>query len=338
MKRTDATHGQPGSYAWPMIALAMLATATGLPASDSPLVPGARPEFLGDLGAGEGPAWHPSGFLYFTGDGKIQRRDPKGKTEVVREPSDGANGLLFDKQGRLIVCEAGRRRVTRSEKDGILTVLSDRYEGKRYNSPNDLTMDSRGRIYFSDPRYGNREDMEMLDAEGRAIEGVYLIDETGRTRRIIAYEVDRPNGVLVSAGDQYLYVADNNNNTRGGARKLWRFSLAADGSVIEDSRKLVMDWEYGRGPDGMALDREGRLYVAGGLNEPHPPYETADKRKGGIYIFSPTETLVDFISIPKDEVTNCAFGGADLKTLFITAGGSLWSVRVQTPGQPEGEP
>lgn len=316
------------------LALAFMATAITPPLNESPLIPDTHPEYLGDLGAGEGPAWHPSGYLYFTGHDKIQRRDLKGKVETVRAPSAGANGLLFDKQERLIACEAGRRRITRLEKDGILTVLTDRYEGMRYNSPNDLAMDSRGRIYFSDPRYGNREDMEMFDAEGRPVEGVYLIDEAGRTRRVLCHEIDRPNGLLVSPQDRFLYVADNNNNSRGGARKLWRFDLNWDGSVLVDSRKLIMDWEYGRGPDGMAMDQMGRLYVAAGLNDPHPPYETAEKRKAGIYIIAQDETLVDFVSIPKDEVTNCAFGGPDLKTLFITAGGTLWSVRVQTPGLP----
>jgi gluconolactonase len=231
------------------------------------------------------------------------------------------------------VCESQGRRITRPERDGSITVMADQFEGHRFNSPNDLTMDSKGRIYFSDPRYGRRETMEMTDAQGKLVEGVYRIDAPGKVARIITHEADRPNGVLVSPGDQYLYVADNNNNNVGAARKLWRFNLKADGSIDAASRRLIFDWENGRGPDGVKMDRKGRLFVAAGLNKPHLPAETADKFKGGVYILSPEGKLLEFVPIPNDEVTNCAFGGEDLKTLFITAGGTLWSVGVDTPGR-----
>lgn len=302
-------------------------------AEDSPLPPGAKPKMELASGAGEGPAWHPSGDLYFSGNNRITRFDAKGTAHVFREPSGGSNGLLFDPQHRLVVCESGGRRVTRTEADGSITVLADHYQGKRFNTPNDLTLDTKGRIYFTDPHYGNRDSMEMRDEDGRLIEGVYRIDAPGQVARIIAHEVDRPNGILVSPNDQHLYVADNNNNTVGGLRKLWRFDLRPDGSVNAASRKLIFDWETGRGPDGLKMDRQGRLYVAGGLNSSNPPFETAEKFKGGIYILSAEGKLLDFVPIPKDEVTNCAFGGADLKTLFITAGGTLWSIRVNTPGR-----
>src|SRR5437773_1342534 len=140
------------------------------------------------------------------------------------------------------------------------------------------------------------------------------------------------NGVLVSPDDRFLYVADNNNNNVGGARKLWRFRLKRDGAIDPASRKLIFDWQDGRGPDGFKMDQKGRLYVAAGLNKPHPPFESADTFKGGVYILSPEGKLLDFIAIPVDEVTNCAFGGADLKTFFIAAGGTLWSIRVDTAG------
>jgi gluconolactonase len=138
--------------------------------------------------------------------------------------------------------------------------------------------------------------------------------------------------VLVSPDDEYFYVADNNNNNAGAARKLWRFGLRPDGTIDPASRKLIFDWHDGRGPDGVKADRLGRLYVAAGLNKPNPPYETADKFKGGVYVISPEGKLLDFIAIPVDETTNCAFGGTDWKTLFITAGGTLWSIPVNTPG------
>jgi gluconolactonase len=301
-------------------------------AAGSLLVPGAKPVNLGAVGAGEGPAWHPDGSLYFTGGGRITRLVPGAKPQVYREESGGANGLLFDRQRRLIACESRNRRITRTAQDGSITVLAAAYDGHRFNSPNDLTIDSKGRIYFSDPRYGRRDDMEMRDAGGRLVEGVYRIDAPGQVTRVIAGEVERPNGVLVSPHDEYLFVADNNNNTIGGARKLWRFRLKPGGSIDPASRKLLFDWGDARGPDGLKMDRQGRLYVAAGLNKPNPPYETAGKLKGGVYILSPEGKLLEFVPIPVDEVTNCAFGGADLKTLFVTAGGTLWSVAVTTAG------
>lgn len=287
----------------------------------SPIPPGAKPVQLASSGAGEGPAWR-DGWLYFSGGGKISRWKPGGAVEVFRDPSGGSNGLRFDAQGRLIVCEAGNRRVTRTEADGSITVLADRYEGRRFNTPNDLTIDSRGRIYFSDPRYGKRDGMEM------DIEGVYRIDAPGKVVRVLGREVERANGVLISPDGRYLYVADNNNNNVGGARKLWRFTLRPDGAVVPESRHLIYDWKDSRGPDGVKMNARGLLFVAGGLNEPHPPAET-NANKGGIYILSPDGKLVDFVPVPKDEVTNCAFGGENGRTLFITAGGTLWSIVTQ---------
>ncbi len=299
----------------------------------SPRSRAAQPVDHGNMGASEGPVWHPDGYLLFTGGGRITKRDERGNVSVFREDAGGANGLLFDPQGRLLACEAGRRRVTRTERDGSITVLADNYRGSRFNSPNDLTIDSSGRIYFTDPRYGPRDGMEMRDDRGRLVEGVYRIDAPGKVTRIINREVQRPNGILVGAGDEFLYVADNNNNTVGGARKLWRFDLRADGSIDPRHRKVLFDWKDARGPDGFKMDQSGRLYVAAGLNVANPPFETAEKLRGGIYVLAPRGRLLKFVPIPNDEVANCAFGGADLKTLFITAGGHLWSLRLDTPGR-----
>jgi gluconolactonase len=295
--------------------------------------PGAmlKVEAEGGVG-GEGPAWHPVLGVLTCGNGHICQLDRNGKAQVYRADA-GTNGLLFDAEGRLLACEPKLRRVTRTERDGTITVLAERYQGKRFNEPNDLTVDSQGRIYFSDPCYGPRDRLEIRDEEGRTVEGVYRIDPDGKVRRVIAHEVERANGVLVSAGDRYLYVADNNNNNVGGARKLWRFDLRGDGSVDHASRKLIYDWGAGRGPDGIKHDRLGRLYVAAGLNKPNPPFEPDPEKKGGIYVLSPEGSLLAFLSVPRDEVTNCAFGGDDLKTLYITAGGTLFSIRTTTPGQ-----
>jgi gluconolactonase len=304
----------------------VLCVAACLPAADSPIPRDAKPTAYGSVGAGEGPASDLRGNLYFTGDDKITKRDPAGVISTFKAPAGGPNGLIFDFEGRMIVCESRNRRVVRYEPGGEVTVLADLYEGKKFNSPNDLSIDSKGRIYFSDPRYGNRDSMEMQ------VEGVYRIDAPGKVARIIAGEVERPNGLFVAPGDKLIYVADNNNNNVGGARKLWSFTLRTDGTIVPTSKKLIFDWKDGRGPDGLKMDQAGRLYVAAGRNEAVPKYETASEFKGGVYVLSAAGKLLAFVPIPKDEVTNCAFGGPDWKTLFITAGGTLSSIPVTTAG------
>jgi gluconolactonase len=314
--------------------LAVLLLAPGFAAADPGVfASGSKAEKLQDEGAGEGPAWHPELGLLTSGRGQIYRRARDGAMSIFRK-NVGSNGLLFDHQGRLLICEPAQRRVTRLESDGRLTVLAERYEGKRFNQPNDLTVDSRGRIYFSDPCYGDRSHMELLDAQGRSVEGVYRIDPDGTVTRIITHELDRPNGLVVTPDDRALFVADNNNNVVGGARKLWRFDLRPDGTIDPAAKTLVHDWGQTRGPDGVKLDAEGRLFVAAGLNTPNPPFETQEKPTAGVYVFSSKGRLLDMLPIPRDECTNCAFGGDDLKTLFVTAGGTLWSVRVNVPGRP----
>src|SRR5690606_1417869 len=152
------------------------------------------------------------------------------------------------------------------------------------------------------------------------------IDAPGVVHRVLGRELDRPNGILVSPGDTHLFVADNNNNSEGGARRLWRFDLNADGTVDPRSRRLIFDWKTSRGPDGLKMDQAKRLFVAAGRNEARPPFETAEPHRAGIYILSYDGQLLDWVPVPKDEVTNCTFGGEDLRTLYITAGGTLWSL------------
>jgi gluconolactonase len=303
------------------------------PAGGEVFAPGAKLKVEAGGGAGgEGPAWHPELGVLSCGNGHIYQLTRDGRSRIYSKGA-GANGLQFDREGRLVACDAERRRVTRTGPDGKLTVLTDRYQGKRYNTPNDLTIDSQGRIYFSDPRYGPRDGMEIRDAKGRTIEGVYRIDPDGKVTRVLGRALERPNGLLVSAGDRYLYAADNNNNAVGGPRKLWRFALRPDGGVDVASKKLLYDWGNGRGPDGLKQDVKGRLYVAAGLNKPNPPYEPAGEVKGGIYVLSPEGKLLAFLPVPTDEVTNCAFGGDDLRTLYITGGGTLYSIITTTPGR-----
>ncbi len=305
----------------------------GLQAADDVFEVGAKLKVEAEKGsAGEGPAWDPTLGILTSGGGHIYRLDREGKSSIFRENA-GTNGLLFDLEGRLVACEPVQRRVTRTDLGGKVTVLTEKFDGKRYNQPNDLTIDSQGRLYFSDPRYGSRTDMQLLDNRGRSIEGVYRIGTDGKVTRIIGREVERANGVLVSKDGKHLFVADNNNDTLGGARKLWRFDFQADGSVDLKSQKLLYDWGKGRGPDGIKQDLKGRLYVAGGLNKPNPPNEPATDVKGGIYVIDPEKgKLLAFVPVPTDEVTNCAFGGDDLRTLYITGGGTLYSIRTTTPG------
>lgn len=297
----------------------------------SPIVSGAVPKDHGAIGATEGPAWK-DGSLYFTDGKHINRLGPDGQTTVFRH--NASNGLLFDREGRLVACESGLRRVTRTEKDGSITVLADRFEGKRFNTPNDLCMDSKGRIYFTDPRYGSRDSMELR------FEGVFRINQTAlppgfcgflydipNISRILCDGAERPNGILISPDDRYLFIADNNNNTHGGSRKLLRYALDKEGHVKPGTRKVIFDWKDGRGPDGMKMDAAGRIYVAAGTNKA-TDYETT-RFKAGCYILSPSGRLIDFIPTTPDECCNCAFGGKDGKTLFITSGGHLWSVPLK---------
>ena len=257
---------------------------------------------------GEGPAWHPELGVLMSGNDHICRLDLDNKPSIYRKDI-GTNGLLFDTEGRLLACDSKLHRIIRFDKDDKITVLTEKYAGKKYNQPNDLTVDTQGRIYFTDPNYGDRSKMEMLDDQGRTIEGVYRIEKDGKVSRIIGRELERPNGILVSADDRHLFVADNNNSEKAGARKLWRFDLKKDGMVDFTSKKLLHDWKDGRGPDGLKQDTKGRLYVAAGLNKPNLPFEPAKDQKGGIYVFDPDGKLLAFLAVPTDEVTNCALAG-----------------------------
>lgn len=281
----------------------------------------------------EGPAVDAAGNLYFSDieNNRILKLAPDGTRSVFREPSHRTNGQTFDAQGRLYHCEGsefgpgGGRRVTRTDlARGEYAVLTDRFDGKRYNSPNDICVDGRGRIYFTDPRYGDRSDMEM------SIEGVYCIDADGRVERILAQPaVQRPNGIAVTQDSRLLYVVDS-CPVPGGNRKIWAFDLDDDGRP--SNQRAVFDFAPGRGGDGMRLDMAGNLYVAAGIMTPRGPHETADVSPA-IYVISPAGSLQYSIPIPEDVLTNLAFGGSDGRTLFITAGKTIFTTRVPFAGQ-----
>ena len=280
----------------------------------------------------EGPAVGPDGTLYFADiiGNRILKLAPDGTRSVFREPSHRTNGQTFDAQGRLWHCEGsefgpgGGRRVTRTDlRTGEYVVVTDRYDGARYNSPNDICSDPRGRLYFTDPCYGDRSIMET------DVEGVYRIDTDGRVARILEQPViQRPNGLAVTADGRRLYVVDSAHHM-GGNRKIWAFDLDEQGQP--SNQRVVYDFAPGRGGDGMRLDVEGTLYVAAGIMRPRGPHETADV-PAGIYVISPDGQMRGRIPIPEDLVTNLAFGGPDGRTLYVTAGKTVYQLRMPVAG------
>jgi gluconolactonase len=282
----------------------------------------------------EGPAAAANGDVYFSDivNNRILQLDPPtGRFTVFRQPSGRTNGLLFDKQGRLLACEGnefgpndGNRRITRTDMStGKVEVLTERYDGKRYNAPNDIAACSNGRLFFTDPCYGDRATME-LDHES-----VYRIDPDGKVTRVLTQpQIERPNGVALSPNERTLYVVDS-CAVPGGARKIWAFDLADSGAL--SNQRMVIDFAPGRGGDGMCVDSQGHLYIAAGIHRPRGPHETT-LVPPGIYVLSPDGTVQGRIPIAEDVLTNCTFGGDDLKTLYITAGKTLYAVRVEIAG------
>ncbi|MFO0824034.1 MAG: SMP-30/gluconolactonase/LRE family protein [Gemmataceae bacterium] len=222
----------------------------------------------------EGPAEGPDGCIFFSDIGnRIMKFDPTtGKTEEFRKPSGRSNGLKFDATGRLIACEGantgGGRRISITEKDGTVKSLAEKFDGKRFNSPNDLTFDSKGRVYFTDPRYQGKEERE-LDHES-----VYRVDPDGKVTRIIN-DVTKPNGIVISPDGKTLYVAHSNSDPKL-ARKLLAYPLNDDGSV--GPRKELFDFGTQRGIDGMTVAADGTIVATAGK-----------KDVAGIYFFSPEE-------------------------------------------------
>lgn len=282
----------------------------------------------------EGPACAADGTVYFSdiANNRIMRHvQSEPFFSVFRQPSGRSNGLLFDPQGRLLACEGnefgpndGNRRITRTDlKTGQVEVLTDRFDGKRYNSPNDIAVRSNGQIFFTDPCYGDRSTME-LDHDS-----VYRIDPNGKVTRLLTQpEIQRPNGIALSPDQKTLYLVDS-CPVAGGHRKIWAFDLAENGSVSRP--RVLWDFAPGRGGDGMCVDSQGRLFIAAGIFRPRHENETTEVPPG-IHIFTPDGKSLGRIPIPEDVITNCTFGGPDLKTLYITAGKTLFQIRVDVPG------
>jgi gluconolactonase len=250
---------------------------------------------------------------------------------VFRADSGRTNGNTFDASGRLISCEGaeqgpgGRRRVVRTDlKTDQVEVLTDRYEGKRYNSPNDVIVDIHGCVWFTDPYYEKDRSVLELDQES-----VYRIDPGGNVMRVLSQpQVERPNGLAITPDGRTLYVIDSHTRP-GGNRKVWAFDVATDGRL--GGQRLVFDFGRGRGGDGMRLDEQGNLWVAAGVSFPRHSGETADV-PAGVYVITPGGQLLGRIPIPEDLCTNLAFGGTGRKTLCVTSGKTVYKVPLAVSG------
>lgn len=284
-----------------------------------PIPPNAKLERLFEGCAfAEGPAADAIGDVYFSdcpNNRILVYRAATGATEVWQEPSLRANGMNFDAQGRLVVCcdgkDGGARAVRRNEPDGSITTLASHFDGKKLNAPNDLCFDRAGRIYFTDPRYGDKSDLEQ------ECMAVYRIEADGSLTRVID-DMQTPNGILITPDDRTLYLVDHNPEP-GGARTLVQYDAAADGSW--HFTRTLADFGADHGGDGMALDVEGNIYLTAGSGE-----------KAGVYVIVPDGTQLGFI--PTGEIAgNCTFGGPDLQTLYIAASTSLYRIRLAIPGQ-----
>lgn len=281
----------------------------------------------------EGPAFDAEGNFFFSDiiGNCIYRMSPDGTLSVFRADSGRTNGNTFDAQGHLISCEgaefgpAGRRRIVRTDmKSGWMEVLTDRYEGKRYNSPNDVVVDIKNRIWFTDPFYG--DDRSALEL---AVEAVYRIDPDGRVTRVLSQpSIERPNGLAITPDARTLYVIDSHTRV-GGNRKVWSFDVAENGEL--SGQRLVFDFGRGRGGDGLRLDAQGNLWIAAGIWLSRHSGETTDVPPG-IYVVTPAGELLGRIPIPEDLCTNLAFGGLERKTLFVTAGKTVFKVPLAVSG------
>lgn len=282
----------------------------------------------------EGPAVDADGSVYFSDivNSRIMRYAPDGRLSVWRADSGRTNGNMFDAAGRLVSCEGaefgpgGRRRLVRTDmRTGAIEVLTERYEGRRYNSPNDLAMDRQGRIYFTDPYYSAEERAGLeLDCEG-----VYRLDPDGRVTRILSQPaVQKPNGITLAPDDRTLYLVDS-SPAAGGNRKIWAFDLSPEG--VPSAQRVLFDFAPGRGADGIRMDAAGNVWAAAGIAQARHANETGEVPTG-IYVISPAGALLGRIPIPEDCLTNLAFGGPDRKTLYVVSGKSLFSIRVSVPG------
>ncbi len=319
-----------------LLAGSSVQAAAAVPSGDSSILPSdSQLEELWNEGEfTEGVAVAADGQVYFSdiafgeGPGRILKYDPKtGKTTVHCADSGKSNGLMFDGKGRLLAaCGAhhGHRGLVEILPDGQVRIIVDKFKGKRFNSPNDLVVHPNGSVYFSDPRYVGAEPMEMKQMS------VYRYDPDGSIHRVTTNDViEKPNGVHVSPDGKTLYVAETNNGSsdvtkddptvKPGRMTLNALEINADGSLGE--KKVLADFGKGVGTDGMSIDQQGNIYAAVRKDDRH-----------GIIVFTPQGKELAYI--PTEELpTNCCFGvGPNAKTLYITAGGGLYRIRLAQAG------
>ena len=265
------------------------------------VAPGAEVEKLADgFAFTEGPACDAKGNVYFS-DVKNSRThiwSVDGKLSTFRENTGRGNGLYFDAQGNLIVCEGGNRQVTSVSPDGQVTVLAHRFDGKLFNSPNDLWIDGRGGFYFTDPRYGPQDGMEQDGFH------VYYVAPDRKTITRVIDDLVKPNGIIGTSDGKFLYVADAGDN------KTYRYRIQPDATLTD--RMLFAP----QGSDGMTLDERGNLYLT----------------RSTVAVYSPGGEKLTDIVIPETPA-NVTFGGKARKTLFITARTSLYALRMNVRGQ-----
>lgn len=249
----------------------------------------------------EGGAKDAQGNIYFTDipNNRIHKWNPKtNEVSVFKEDSRGANGCWIDKNGNLIVCEHQGRGLYQIDEGGNRTTIVNEYEGKKLNSPNDLWMDKRGGIYFTDPRYGkNRDDMEQ---DG---EHVYYLAPNGKKLTRVADDLVRPNGVLGTPDGTTLYIADH------GGGKTYAYDIKPDGTL--KNKRLFID----EGSDGVTLDHKGNVYLT----------------SSAVRIFSPDGKFIEEIVTPKNPANVC-FGGEKNRTLFITARDAIYTIEMNVKG------
>ena len=281
-------------------------------------------EVAGPFGLTEGPAWDGSGLLFTDiPNQRILRFDPRiGKTQVFRRETNYANGLVFDPLGQLYACEAGGRCIACYGKNGDRKVVADRFEGKRLNSPNDLAIDLKGRIWFTDPHYSSEwaRDFGPPELDHKS---VYRVDpqegENWEIRRV-TYDTKKPNGILVSLDMKTLYVAESDFE---GLRELRAYPILKDESLGDYA--VLHNFYPHRGIDGMCLDAEGNIVAAAGWERSGPG--------GMIYVFAPNGRVLATHPVLCARPTNCSWGDDDLETLYLASVcGRLYRARTGHKG------
>jgi len=298
-----------------------------------PLVASLRPEFdrlrlfnagVERLASGmrwaEGPVWFGDLRCLLWSDipnDRILRWDEEtGTISPFRRPSGFANGNTRDRQGRLVTCEHGNRRVTRTEIDGSITVLADRFEGRRLNSPNDVVVRSDGSIWFTDPPFGILSHYEGDRAESELPAAVWRIDPHDLTLSMVTDSLVGPNGLCFSPDERLLYIVDS----RSQPRSIHVFEVAPDGRSVSSGKELIRA-EQGGLPDGFRCDVEGNLWCGWGGGE----------GLDGVMVFDPGGQPIGHVTLP-ERCANLCFGGLRRNRLFMASSRSLYSLYVATQG------